>query len=84
MACLGTETRPPFSEHHIDVLEAGDSLMACSDGVWHYLSDEEAAYIIYQNTAKESCEILIQTARDRARGRGDNLSVIVVKFDAKA
>lgn len=83
MACLGTETRPPFSEHQINVLEAGDSLMACSDGVWHYLRDEEAGHIIQQNTAKESCEILIQTARERALGRGDNLSVIVVKFDAK-
>lgn len=84
MACLGTETLPPASTHLIENIEAGETLMACSDGVWHYLSEAEIGLILDESSAKESCETLIATARERAMGQGDNLSVIVVKFEARA
>jgi PPM family protein phosphatase len=82
MGCLGTDADPPITTHTIHALGAGDVLMACSDGVWHYFSDAEMGQILAQYSAKEACERLIEMARVRAKGYGDNLSVIVVKFDS--
>jgi len=84
MGCLGTEADPPITLHTIPTVGAGDILMACSDGVWHYFSDAELGRILAQFSAKEACERLVELARARARGFGDNLSVIVVKFDLLA
>ncbi len=81
MGCLGTEADPPVTTHTIDAILAGDALMACSDGVWHYFSDAELSQILTLYSAKEACERLIDIARSRANGYGDNLSVIVVKFE---
>lgn len=83
MACLGTEMAPPYSTHTVGQVRAGDHIMACSDGVWHYLSEIEIGLILDENNAKESCESLIATARERAMGHGDNLSVVVVKLENK-
>jgi len=84
MGCLGTESDPPLTVHTIDQMGAGDVLMACSDGVWHYFSDTELSQILVRLTAKQACEQFIELARSRAGGFGDNLSIIVVKFDPRA
>ena len=84
VGCLGTEADPPATAALIPALAAGDALVACSDGVWHYLTDDEMGHIVDQLPAKESCQTLISIARERARGYGDNLSVLVVKFEIKS
>jgi serine/threonine protein phosphatase PrpC len=84
MGCLGIESDPPISLHTIPSLQARDSLVACSDGVWHYLTDAEMGSIVNQLSAKESCQTLIKVARDRAQGYGDNLSVLVLKMEPTA
>lgn len=82
--CLGSKANPPITLHTIAALQVGDTLMACSDGVWHYFSDQELGQILTEYTAKEACEQLIEVARERSNGFGDNLSVVVVKFDPAA
>lgn len=82
MGCLGTETDPPVDQHLIPKLRPGDALMACSDGVWHYFSPEELGSILSSLSAREATEFLIDKARSRARGGGDNLSLVVVKLES--
>jgi len=81
MACLGTESDPPVDVHFIPKLRAGDCLLACSDGVWHYYTDAELGEIVSKLPAREASEFLIEKARTRAMGGGDNLSVVVVKLE---
>lgn len=81
VGCLGTEADPPATPNLIPSLGVGDALVACSDGVWHYFTDAEMGQIVEQLPPKDSCQMLIKIARDRARGYGDNLSVLVVKFE---
>lgn len=81
MGCLGTENDPPIDLHAVNKLNAGDALMACSDGVWHYFTPEELASTVAMLSPREACEFLIQKARTRAHGAGDNLSLVVVKLD---
>ena len=79
--CLGTDNDPPMDIHVIPHLTAGAAIMACSDGVWHYFTPEELSSTIAMLSPREACEFLIQKARSRARGAGDNLSLAIVKLD---
>ncbi len=79
--CLGTEESPPISQHFIPQLRTGDSLIACSDGVWHYFTANEIGSAVSMLSPREATEFLIQKARSRARGTGDNLSLVIVKLE---
>ena len=81
LGCLGTENDPPISTHFISQLHAGDILMACSDGVWHYFTSEEIGSILSSLSAREATEFLIEKARSRGHGGGDNLSLVVIKLE---
>ena len=57
-------------------------ILACSDGVWHYFSENELGEVLCSMQPKEATAWLMETARTRARGTGDNLSMIVIHFGA--
>ena len=82
MGCLGSENAPPMTLHFIPKMRAGDTLMACSDGVWHYFTDAELGNVLAALAPREATEFLIDKARERAQGGGDNLSLVIVKFEA--
>ncbi|WP_198301487.1 PP2C family protein-serine/threonine phosphatase [Vitreoscilla filiformis] len=82
LGCLGTADEPPVEIHHIESLEVGDSLVCCSDGLWHYLSNKEMGTIINALPPREACEMLVNKARQRAQGGGDNLSLALVRVEA--
>ncbi len=79
--CLGTQQDPPQTLTRIDQLEVGDSLMACSDGLWHYFTPKELGAIVHALAPRDASEMLISKARQRARGGGDNLSLALVRVD---
>jgi serine/threonine protein phosphatase PrpC len=80
--CLGTQADPPISLWHIDKLEFGDTILACSDGLWHYFTPKEIGAIVHALPPREASEMLVTKARQRARGGGDNLSVALARIDA--
>lgn len=84
LGCLGSEQEPPVTLHKIDQMAAGDCLMACSDGLWHYFTVDELARTLHLLSPREACEFLIQKAKVRAQGGGDNISIVVVKFEPLA
>ena len=81
MGCLGTDAAPPISYHFIPTLKADDVLLVCSDGIWHYFSPSEMGSAVSMLSPREATEFLIQKARSRARGHGDNLSLAIVKLE---
>jgi PPM family protein phosphatase len=81
MGCLGAEDDPRVDLHFIPKLRPGDTLLACSDGVWHYFSNEELGSVLSSLSPREASEFLIDKARQRAHGGGDNLSLLIVKFE---
>jgi PPM family protein phosphatase len=62
----------------------GDSYMLCSDGLWAYFSSGELGGVLSRLTARESAEVLIAQARERANKNGDNCSTVIFKFDRLA
>jgi serine/threonine protein phosphatase PrpC len=80
--CLGTQQDPPITLAQLDQLEVGDTLLACSDGLWHYLSPKEIGAILSALNPRDASEMLVGKARQRAHGSGDNLSLALVRIEA--
>jgi serine/threonine protein phosphatase PrpC len=79
--CLGTHADPPVALWHIERLEFGDTMLSCSDGLWHYFTPKEIGAILHALPPREASEMLVTKARQRARGGGDNLSLALVRID---
>lgn len=80
--CLGAASEPPTTLAHIPRLEPGDSVMACSDGLWHYFSPRELGAVLTALPPREAAEMLVARARQRARAQGDNLSLALIRVDS--
>ena len=80
LGCLGAESQPPMVHHRLETMQPGDTLMACSDGVWHYFTTQELATVLDGLSPREASEFLIEKARQRAAGGGDNLSLAILKL----
>lgn len=82
LASLGGQDEPKITVDETTDLAPGDVFVLCSDGLWAYFGDEELGMLVAQNSARQACEILIDKARRRANGGGDNLSLAIVKLTA--
>lgn len=82
--CLGTMQEPSSSAESIDTLEIGDTLMCCSDGLWHYFTPRELGSVLHSLAPREAAALLIDRARQRAKGSGDNLSLAIVRLQPSA
>ena len=79
LTSLGGQDEPRFDFAETR-LAAGDSFVLCSDGVWAYFEDAEMGAIVVGNSARLACQKLIELARGRAGGSGDNLSLAIVRL----
>ncbi len=79
--CLGTHQDPPLAHQRLGRLEVGDSVLACSDGLWHYFTNRELGATLDALPVREASEMLVSKARLRARGGGDNLSLALVRVE---
>ena len=80
--CLGTVQDPPLAHQRIERLEIGDTVLSCSDGLWHYFTPRELGAIVHALPPREATEMLVGKARQRARGSGDNLSLAMVRVES--
>lgn len=81
VSCLGTQTEPQLETQHIAQLQIGDTVMACSDGLWHYFTEQELGAVLQAMHPREASEFLVEKARQRAQGVGDNLSLVLARVD---
>jgi len=80
LTSLGGQDEPIFDFAEAADLAGGDAFVLCSDGLWAYFDDNELGRIIHENSARNACEILIDQARLRAQGTGDNVSLAIIKL----
>ncbi len=80
LTSLGGQEEPRFDFSETDDLLPGDAFILCSDGLWAYFDNLELATLIAENSARDACEKLIELARKRAGGTGDNLSLAIIKL----
>jgi serine/threonine protein phosphatase PrpC len=77
---LGGDEMPRIDFGEAVDLQAGDSFLLCSDGLWGYFGDAELGGVIASHSAREASELLIDRARTRAKGEGDNVSLVILKL----
>jgi len=80
LSCLGDTEPPKIDFGEAPALAAGDCFLLCSDGLWAYFSDQELGRVLQEFPPRRAAEVLIATARDRAKGRGDNCSLALVRL----
>lgn len=73
----GREVFPHTPEQPV-VLEEGDVLVLCTDGLWSVVGEAELARIAMSETPAETCTKLVRAALDR--GGPDNVTVLVLRI----
>lgn len=61
-------------------LEAGDSLVLCTDGLWSLVGEQDLAAVIRAYTPAEACRKLVDMALER--GGPDNITLLVLRVSA--
>jgi serine/threonine protein phosphatase PrpC len=73
---IGDDLQPDFSDEPI-TLQAGDTLMICTDGLWGQISPAEIAEIVSVKGATDACKALVDLARKR--GGPDNITLQILR-----
>ena len=78
---VGAQVRQPFLSIGVHQgLQAGDAFLLCSDGLWQFFTEAELGAALARNSPRQAAELLINKARERAAGKGDNCSMAIVKL----
>jgi PPM family protein phosphatase len=75
----GRDIIPHVPEEPV-LLENGDTLVLCTDGLWSLIGELEIAQVSTAHSPTEACAKLIQMALDR--GAPDNITVIILRVTA--
>lgn len=75
----GRDVTPHIPEQPV-LLEEGDILLLCTDGLWGVVGDPDLARIVQANPPAEACQELVTMALDR--GGPDNITVLVLRVSA--
>ncbi len=83
MNVLGNRQKNPYVTVGEQVgLKPGDAFLLASDGLWQYFTDAELGAVISRATPRQASEKLINKAIERAKGKGDNCTMAIVKLVA--
>lgn len=76
---LGGPEAPQVLFDSLEPLTPQDTLLLASDGLWAYFRSRELAALIGYRGLTAACDRLVELARRRAAGNGDNLTVALVR-----
>jgi len=75
----GRDVEPDFPERPV-VLQEGDTLLLCTDGLWSLINEQELGVAVRGNTPAKSCFALVKMALER--GGPDNITVLILRVSA--
>ena len=79
--CLGSPTRPVFDVTGPVMLQQGDKIMLCSDGLWSSVSDDEIVQQLSRAGVAEAVPELVEAALRKAGDSSDNVTVISLEWE---
>ena len=79
--CLGSPTRPVFDITGPMVLQQGDKILLCSDGLWGSLNDADIVYQLGQRAVAEAVPELVESALRSAGDHSDNVTVVALEWE---
>lgn len=79
--CLGSPTKPVFDIAGPVILQQGDKLLLCSDGLWGTLSDAEIVRQLASRSVSDAVPDLVETALRSGGERSDNVTVLAMEWE---
>jgi PPM family protein phosphatase len=80
--CLGSPGKPVVDTAGPLILQAGDRLLLCSDGLWGAVSDADIVEQLAHHTISEAVPELVELALRTAGPKSDNVTVLAVEWEA--
>lgn len=78
--CLGSPTKPVFSVTEPLVLQQGDTLMLCSDGLWASLPEQDIVTELSQKPVEIAVPNLVEKALKQAGDHSDNVTCLALTW----
>ena len=79
--CLGSPTKPVFDVTGPIVLQQGDRILLCSDGLWGSLSDDEIVAQLAVKIISDAVPDLVENALRIGGERSDNVTVLAMEWE---
>ena len=79
--CLGSPTKPVFDVAGPILLQQGDKILLCSDGLWGSLSDVDIVLHLSQHSVSVAVPDLVERALRTAGDTSDNVTVMGVEWE---
>ena len=79
--CLGSPTKPLYDVAGPVLLEQGDRILLCSDGLWGVLDDETIARQLGRQTVSNAVPDLVEDALRKAGDGSDNVTVVAMEWE---
>jgi serine/threonine protein phosphatase PrpC len=80
--CLGSPGKPMVDTAGPLLMQPGDRVMLCSDGLWSSLSDSVITDILSQRPISDSVPELVEQALRQAGPKSDNVTVLCVEWES--
>ena len=80
--CLGSPGKPVVDTAGPMLLQPGDRLLLCSDGLWGNVSDAEITEQLADSAISRSVPALVETALRLGGAKCDNVSVLAVEWES--
>ncbi|MBC7994354.1 MAG: serine/threonine-protein phosphatase [Rhizobacter sp.] len=80
--CLGSPGKPVVDTVGPLVLQSGDRLLLCSDGLWGTVTDAEITEQLGKNTIADAVPELVEQALRNGGAKSDNVSVLAVEWES--
>jgi PPM family protein phosphatase len=79
--CLGSPTKPVFDVTGPIVLQQGDKILLCSDGLWGSLNDVDIVRHLSTQTVSDAVPDLVEMALRNGGDHSDNVTVIAFEWE---
>lgn len=80
-SCLGSDQPPEIDFSRKTLLEQGDVVLLCTDGLWGSVSGEMMAVALRGSNLMSTVPMLLTQAETKAGKHCDNLSVVAVRWE---
>ena len=79
--CLGSPSKPVFDITGPVVLQQGDKLLLCSDGLWGTLTDKEIVRHLAGNPVSDAVPDMVEHALRNGGVHSDNVTVLAMEWE---
>jgi serine/threonine protein phosphatase PrpC len=80
--CLGSPGKPVVDTVGPLVLQSGDRILLCSDGLWGSVSDEAIVELLSRRVISDAVPELVEQALRTAGSKSDNVSVLGLEWES--